>query len=236
MELISGSGYAYGYHKLTWALRRDYHLVINKKKVYRLCKELGILRRQHRKQIRYPRKIARNREITRSNQLWETDIKYGYIDGEDRFFFVLEFLDVYDRSIIANHIGLSCSAKDAVRTLKSALWQRRLVETERIPIIRSDNGPQYVAKAFEEACENLECEHERIPPKTPNKNAHIESFHRILEDDCLSREWFESYTNAYERVSGFFYDYNHTRLHSSLGYCPPAEFYRKQAAIKPVTL
>ncbi|TMN21879.1 IS3 family transposase [Lentibacillus cibarius] len=73
MELISGSGYAYGYHKLTWALRRDYDLIINKKKVYRLCRELGILRRQHRKHVHHPRRIAKNRKITGSNQLWETD-------------------------------------------------------------------------------------------------------------------------------------------------------------------
>lgn len=240
MEVISGSGYNYGYHKLTMALRRDYDLVINKKKVYRLCKELGILRRQHRKQIHYPRKIARNREITRSNQLWETDIKYGYVDGEDRFFFVLEFLDVYDRSIIAYHIGLSCSATDAVRTLKNALWQRELSETDTMPIIRTDNGPQYVAKVFEAACETLGCEHERIPPKTPNKNAHIESFHRILEDDCLSRELFESYTKAYERVTEFFHDYNNIRLHGSLGHRPPTEFYRQHleagVTTKPVSL
>ncbi|MFC7747635.1 IS3 family transposase, partial [Lentibacillus kimchii] len=204
MELISGSGYNYGYHKLTAALRREYGLVVNKKKIYRLCQELGILRRQHRKQIHYPRRIARNRIITGSNQLWETDIKYGYVDGEDRFFFILEFLDVYDRSIIAYHMGRSCRATDAVRTLKNALWQRDLLEADTQPIIRSDNGPQYVAKAFEAACETLGCEHERIPPKTPNKNAHIESFHRVLEDDCLSRELFESYKTAYERVSEFF--------------------------------
>jgi putative transposase len=233
-------GYAYGYHKLTWALRRDYHLIINKKKVYRLCKELGILRRQHRKRMSYPRRIARNREITGPNQLWETDIKYGYIEGEDRFFFVLEIIDVYDRSIIAYHIGLACGAKDAARTLKQALWQRDLLTTDAKLIIRSDNGPQYVAKVFEEACESLGCEHERIPPKTPNKNAHIEAFHRILEDDCLARELFENYTKAYEAVSGFIYDYNHVRLHNSIGYRPPAEFYRKHQekgmGLKPITL
>lgn len=240
MELISGPCYNYGYYKLTMALRRDYHLTINKKKVYRLCKELGILRRQHRRRVHYPKQVARNRKITGSNQLWETDIKYGHIEGESRFFFTLEVMDVYDRSIIAYHIGLSCGARDAARTLKRAMWQRNLLEADGKPIIRSDNGPQYVAKVFEEACESLGCEHERIPPKTPNKNAHIEAFHRILEDDCFTRELFESYTQAYESLCGFIYDYNHVRLHGSIGYRPPAEFYHKHqikgVVIKPVTL
>jgi putative transposase len=101
MELIAGDGYAYGYRKLTVLLRREYSLVINKKKVYRLCKELGVLRPQRQKKAKFPRKIARNRTITGSNQLFETDIKYGYIAGEDRFFFVQSCIDVYDRSVIA---------------------------------------------------------------------------------------------------------------------------------------
>ncbi|WP_420841083.1 integrase core domain-containing protein [Anaerosalibacter massiliensis] len=49
---------------------------------------------------------------------------------------------------------------------------------------------------FEDACKELNLEHERIPFKAPNKNAHIESFHRLLEDECLSKYEFESYTEA----------------------------------------
>lgn len=67
MESVEGDGYAYGYRKLTVLLRRDYQLIINKKKVYRLCKELGILRPQRQKREKHPRKLARNRIITSSN-------------------------------------------------------------------------------------------------------------------------------------------------------------------------
>jgi putative transposase len=55
MESIAGDGYAYGYRKLTVILRREHQLVINKKKVYRLCKELDILRPQRQKREKYPR-------------------------------------------------------------------------------------------------------------------------------------------------------------------------------------
>ncbi|MDP9729354.1 transposase (plasmid) [Alicyclobacillus sp. TC] len=70
----------------------------------------------------------------------------------------------------------------------------------------------------------MEFPHERIPPKSPNMNAHIESFHRLLEDDCLSRYEFESYEQAYKAVVDFMDYYNNRRLHSSLHYLPPAEF------------
>jgi len=118
LEEIEGDGYAYGYRKLTKRLRKRYKLIVNKKKVYRLCKKLGILRPQREKKRKHPRRLARNRTITDSNQLWEMDIKYGYIDGEDRFFFILSYIDVYDRGIIDYHIGLSCKGEDAKQTLQ----------------------------------------------------------------------------------------------------------------------
>jgi hypothetical protein len=111
---------SYGYRKLTGWLRREHGLKINKKKVYRLCKELGILRTQRRLRPRLAkRKVAMNREITGVNQLWETDIKYGYIAAERRFFFVQTIIDVYDRTVIDYHIGLSCTAEEAAACLKA---------------------------------------------------------------------------------------------------------------------
>jgi putative transposase len=200
LELVEGDGQAYGYRKLTVALRREQGLIINKKKIYRLCEELNLLRPQRKIKFKHPRKIAINREITSSNQLWETDIKYGYVEGEGRFFFLLSMLDVYDRSVIDYHIGLTCEAKHAVELLQRALWKRNLFGESQRPIIRTDNGPQFISHAFEQACERFGTEHERIPPKTPNKNAHIESFHAMLEDECLRRSVFESYAEAHAAV------------------------------------
>lgn len=227
LEEVAGDGYAYGYRKLTKQLRRKHKLVINKKKVYRLCKELNILRPQRQKRASVPRRLARNRVITGSNQLWETDIKYGYIEGEQRFFFVLSYIDVYDRSIIDYHIGTSCTGQNAFETLKRALWKRQQYDQKEKPVVRSDNGPQFISHAFTQGCEKLEIEHERIPPKTPNMNAHIESFHRILEDDCLSRYEFQTYEEVYQVVSEFMKFYNEVRMHGSIQDMAPMEFFEK---------
>lgn len=173
---MTGDGIAYDYRKLTKQLRRKYKLIVNKKKIYRLCKELDILQPQLQKRISYPRKLARNRVITTSNQLWETDIKYGYIEGEQRFFFILSYIDVYDRSIIDYHMSLSCTGKDAIQTLNRALFKRQQFDQMEKPVIRIDNGPQFISHAFEQGCEKFQVEHERIPPRTPNMNAHIDRF------------------------------------------------------------
>lgn len=225
LALIDGECFAYGYYKLAVELRRTYKLIINKKKAYRLCKEMGVLRPQRKTQSKYPRKLARNRTVTAPNQLWETDIKYGYVAGEDRFFYIQSVIDVYDREIIDYHIGLHCEGEDAASTLIRALMRRKLFEQDIKPIIRSDNGPQFISHKFEDTCEKLEVEHERIPCKTPNKNAHIESFHRILEDECLGRWEFESYEEAYEAVLEFMERYNHRRIHRSIFNMSPVEFH-----------
>lgn len=231
MEEIEGDGFNYGYRKLTKVLRRKYKLIINKKKVYRLCKELGILRPQRQKKFSHPRKLARNRMITGSNQLWEMDIKYGYIEGEDRFFFVLSIIDVYDRNIVGYHIGLSCTGTNAVQAVKQALLKRQQFNGMEKPVIRTDNGPQFISHTFQEFCENSKLEHERIPPKMPNMNAHIESFHRIFEDDCLSRMPFGTYAEAYQAVVEFMVYYNERRIHSSILDLSPQEFYKRQQSL-----
>nr|WP_279236992.1 IS3 family transposase [Heliorestis convoluta] len=111
MELIAGEESTYGYRKLAICLRRNHNLVINNKKVYRLCAELNILNPQRKLKVKYPRRIAINREVTASDQLWETEIKYGYIAEENRFLYLLSIIDVYDRTLVDYHIGLSCEGR-----------------------------------------------------------------------------------------------------------------------------
>ena len=224
LQFIENEGYAYGYMKLTIALRKYKHLVINKKKVYRLCKELDILRPQRKIKPKHPKRISRNRTITASKMLWEVDIKYGFIHGEDRFFFILSYIDVFDRSIIDYHMGLSCTAQDAVTTLKRALLKRDLFGSKEKPVIRSDNGPQFISHIFGDTCSGYGIEHERIPYKSPNLNAHIESYHSILEDECLNRHSFSSYAEAYEIVAEFVRFYNTRRIHGSIHGLAPIEY------------
>jgi len=226
LELIAGDGYPYGYKKLTFSLKEDYKLTINHKKVYRLCKELGILCPQRKIYPKRPRKIAKRNIITGSNQLWQMDLKYGYINGTGQFFFQISIIDVFDRAIVGYHLGLSATAKDACRVLENALRKRGLKPGMTLPLIRTDNGPQFIAKIFEETCSKWQIEHERIPVKTPNMNAFIESFHAILEDDCYKRHEFQNFAEAYQIIAEYMDYYNNRRRHSSIDYKAPNEFYR----------
>lgn len=217
----------YGYRKLTLCLRRQYGLRINKKKVYRLCKELGVLKPQRVVHNRPPRKLANNRVVTGPNQLWQMDIKYGYVTGVRRHFYLASIIDVCDRNIIGHFKGKACGTKDIIQMVRKALLKRNVFAGGTRLVIRTDNGPQFVSNAFYAFAKETDFEHERIPNRTPNKNAYIESFHSVLERDCYQRNSFDTYQDAFDAVDRFIRFYNERRLHGSLKDMSPVEYLDK---------
>lgn len=232
-EAIEGEAGVYGYRKLTHYLKMKYRLIINHKKVYRLCHQLHLLLPQREKTARHPRKIARQHEITGSNQLWQVDIKYGSIAESGRFFFLASAIDVFDRSIVGYYHGSTCQAVNITKMLREALISRQIPqapddkEAFRL-IIRTDNGPQFVSHSFEDFCVAEQLYHERIPNKSPNYNAYIESFHSALERECYQQHTFEFFEEAYYCIDEYVQFYNERRYHGSLNYLAPQQFYRRQ--------
>lgn len=199
-------------------LRRDHGIIANHKKVARLCRQHGLsLKRAKKKSSKFI-KIAQNHAVERENQVWEFDIKYGYLSGERRFFFLLAFIDVFTREIKGWYVGRSCKASDLLATLQIALLDNN-IKAEGDLIIRSDNGPQMKAKSLAKQLEDLPAEHEFIPVRTPNKNAHIESFFSIY-DKHLQEQYFWTLNDAYHWTMEFIDFYNKERIHGSLGMAP----------------
>ena len=215
---------AAGVRKLKYMLRRDHGFYINEKKIYRICLENGCLLSRRKKRGIAGRRIAINRVIIKPNQVWQFDLKYGYVDGERRFFFVLAFIDVFSRRVVGAHIGLNCKSGDLGFTLREALSKESITEENHL-VIRSDNGPQMTSAEFSKYLVNLEQKltHEFIPVQTPNKNAHIESFFSILEIEFLALTYFGTFAEAYEKTKNFICFYNQKRIHGSIGYITPAE-------------
>lgn len=213
-----------GYRKLTKMLRRDHGLYVNKKKIYRICRENGLLLEQRSRRSRAYRRIAANRVVTAPKQVWQVDLKYGYVQGENRFFFVLAFIDVFARAVVGAHVGLRCQAGDLRNTLAMAIQSEAITASHGL-VIRSDNGPQMTAREVSQWLETLEekLSHEFIPVRTPNKNAHIESFFSILELEFLQVRYFATFADAYQQTHDFIRFYNTERIHGSIGDITPAE-------------
>lgn len=220
LEFCNGGGY----HVLSRYLRRDFGIIVNPKKVYRICEENKLLLPRKKKRRRDDKKISENRLITGPNQLWQFDIKYGYIHGENKFFYLLAFIDVFTKEILAHYTGLSCKGPDLIATFEEAYSNRKGDKSKLV--IRSDNGPQMSSNRFREWVRD-KVDHEFIPPGCPNKDAYIESFFSIFEIEFLQVRYFRSFAEAYEQTAKYIRHYNFRRLHGSIRYLPPGEFREK---------
>lgn len=215
-----------GYIKLKHYLAIEHGYYVNHKKIYRMCDENSLLLFKVGKRCKQPkRRVVGYTEVTRPNQLWQFDLKYGYVHGETRYFFVLAFIDVFSKKVTGFYVGLSCRSGDLIFTLSQALKKEGITASDGLKL-RSDNGPQMSSNQFHFYLKKIEqkLSHEFIPPRTPDRNAYIESFFSILEKELLEYRYFESFSDAYAAVSEFIEFYNNRRIHGSIGFKSPISF------------
>lgn len=214
-----------GYRKMVHYLSREFKLNINHKRLYRIMKKNNLLNDKIKKIRRRGKKQCINRNITGPNQLWQFDIKYIYIHGENRFCYLMAFIDVFTRKIINYHIGLQCKGKDIASTLKYALEKTR-ANVDSL-VIRSDNGPQMTSWLFQRSIEKMGLEHEFIPTASPNHNAFIESFFSILDYELINELAEDSFKGVYKEVVDYIQHYNNKRIHAKIGNKTPEEFVKE---------
>jgi len=135
---------------------------------------------------------------------------------------ILAIIDEYTRECLAIRVAPSIPASAVVRVLE---W---LFLTRGVPKhIRSDNGPEFVARAVCHWLEESGCQTLFINPGSPWENGYIESFIDKLRDECLNREIFRNGGEAQVIVENWRQEYNNYRPHSSLDYLTPSEFAKR---------
>jgi putative transposase len=90
--------------------------------------------------------------------------------------------------------------------------------------IRSDNGPEFIARALREELKALGTQTQYIEPGSPWQNAYIESFNARLRDEVLDRELFGNLLEARTLIEQWRNQYNKEHPHGSLGFMTPAEY------------
>jgi putative transposase len=128
-------------------------------------------------------------------------------------------VDEYTRECLSIDVERSITAEDVVETLASVFRRRG----EPI-FIRSDNGPEFVAKAVKRWLEVSGVRTLYIEPDSPWENAYSETFVSRFSDKLLKREVFADLLEAKVLVEDYRGHYNHHRPHSALGYQTPAQF------------
>ena len=235
-ELLGQEFIDYGYKRTAHALKRM-GWVINVKKVYRLMREHHLL---------YPvRKRSRTDktyvEHTKPRALYpfhvmEVDIKYIWLHWQRRHGYLVTFLCVKTRFAISWELDLSMKSSQVARLLEGVIMDPLVLTLAGSPKhclrIRSDNGPQFVARKLADACGRLGLDHEFIQPGTPQQNGHIEGFHSTVERLICQQYELRYLPDATEVFTRFYQAYNYHRIMASIGYKTPYEALCEWAASK----
>jgi transposase InsO family protein len=210
----------YGYRRI-WALLRREGWRVNRKRVHRLWRQQGLkVPRKQRKKRRLGSSANScvRRPAEHKDHVWAWDFLHDRTtDGGPLKWFTL--VDEYTRECLALEVRRGMTAKAVTEVLAGVVRQRGVPAH-----IRSDNGPEFIAKAIRAWMAGAGLETLYIDPGAPWENGYAESFNSKVRDELLNAEEFASLLEARVLGQEWKQAYNHERPHSSLGYRTPAEF------------
>ena len=152
----------------------------------------------------------------RPNHVWS----YDFVEDRThngRKYRMLNVIDEFTRECIAIRISRRLRSMDVIDVLSDLFILRGIPGH-----VRSDNGPEFVAKAVRDWIAAVGAKTAYIMPGSPWENGYCESFNSKLRDELLNGEIFYTLQEARVIVEGWRRHYNTVRPHSSLGYKPPA--------------
>jgi transposase InsO family protein len=208
----------YGYRRVSELLHREGWRV-NHKRVERIWRAEGLKvpqrQRLRRRLWLNDGSCVRLRPQER-NHVWSYDFVSGRTsDGLPLR--ILTILDEYTRECLAIDVGRKFTSEDVLDRLTELFVSRGVPEH-----IRSDNGPEFTAKAVRKWLSRLEVKPLFIEPGSPWENGYIESFNGKFRDEFLNRELLDTLLEAQVLTARWRWEYNTFRPHSALNYRPPA--------------
>ena len=220
----------YGRPRITAELKR-HGWEVNHKRVGRILREDNLLCLRRRKFVVttdsnhsfriYPN-LAKDMELSGLDQLWRADITYIRLETE--FVYLAVVLDAYSRRVIGWALDRHLEDDLAIAALRMAL--RRRTPSEGLTH-HSDRGVQYASNDYTALLKGHGIRISMSRSGNPYDNAACESFMKTLKYEEVYRQEYRDLTEARSCIEQFIEKiYNSKRLHSALGYRPPAEFER----------
>lgn len=208
----------YGYRRIA-AMLRDAGWAVNVKRVERIWRREG---------LKVPQKQPKKGRLwlndgscirlrpERPNHVWSYDfVESRTHDG--RKFRMLNVIDEFTRECLAIRIDRRLNSTAVIDVLTDLFILRGVPGH-----VRSDNGPEFIAKAVRDWIDAVGAKTAFIEPGSPWENGYCESFNSKLRDELLNGEIFYSLAEARVIIETWRVHYNTVRPHSSLGYRPPA--------------
>jgi putative transposase len=208
-----------GYRKIAEMLRSTAGWIVNDKRVERIWRREG---------LKVPAKQSKQGRIwsadgscirlraERPNHVWS----YDFVEDrthEGRKYRMLNLIDEFTHECLAIRVDRKLKSTDVIDLLSDQFILRGVPEH-----IRSDNGPEFVAKAVQDWVRAVGTKTAYIERGSPWENGFIESFNARLRDELLDGEIFYSLAEARIVIESWRRHYNTVRPHGSLGYKPPA--------------
>jgi putative transposase len=227
---------SYGRPRITAELKRR-SWEVNHKRVHRILREDNLLCLRRRKFVVttdsghalrvYPNR-AREVVLTDVDQLWRADITYVRLQEE--FVFLAVILDAYSRRVIGWALDRTLESGLALTALRMALCRRSIGPGL---VHHSDRGVQYASRDYTDLLHSRGIRISMSRKGNPWDNAACESFMKTLKYEEVYRSEYRDLAEARSSIGQFLERiYNRKRLHSALGYMPPAEFEAHLAAQK----
>jgi transposase InsO family protein len=218
----------YGYRRVTAELQRQ-HYEVNHKRVLRIMRTELLLCQLQRSWTTttdsrhglttYPNLLA-GLEVSRANQAWVADITY--IRLPTGFIYLACVLDAWSRRCVGWKLSRTIDSQLTLAALNHAIALR---QPEPGLIHHSDRGVQYASTAYVERLTSIGARISMSGKGNPYDNAKAESFFKTLKREEVHLNHYETFDDAEAQIGRFIDDvYNLKRLHSSLGYVPPAEY------------
>jgi len=217
VQLASRYG-RYGYRRITGLLRLEGWRV-NHKRVERIWRREGL--KVPQKQPKRSGLWLNDGSCVRlrpehRNHVWSYDFVMARTSN-GRPLRMLNIIDEYTRECLCIKVARKITAQDVLEELFDLIVEKGLPDH-----IRSDNGPEFTAKAVREWLSKIGVQTLFIEPGSPWENGYIESFNGKFRDELLNGEIFTTLLEARVLIENWRREYNHIRPHSSLGCRPPA--------------
>ncbi len=236
VEKICGTMHQYGYRRVTAELHRR-GITANHKRILALMRRNNLLCRRKKKYrvattksnhaYRIYPNLVKGMEITRTDQVWISDITYIHLPNEPacragRFVYLAVVLDAFSRKAIGWALQRHLDVTLSLNALKMATGARTVAPGL---IHHSDRGVQYAATEYTDLLKENKIAISMSRAGNPYDNAKAESFMKTLKYEEVLINDYETIEEARESIAHFIDEvYNRKRLHSSLGYVPPVEF------------
>jgi putative transposase len=216
----------FGYRRIAALLRKEFWRA-SATRIYRLWRREGLKVPQKNRKCRRLGKSengCHRRRALHKDHVWCWDFVFDQTTSGSTLKW-LSIVDEYTRECLALKVDRSITSEDVIDTLAELFAMRGVPQH-----IRSDNGPEFIARAIQRWTKQLSIETLYVEPGSPWENGYAESFHSRLRDEFLATEVFESLVAARKLTQAWRDDYNNHRPHGSLGYVTPAEFAARCAA------